>query len=172
MERTLHIKHTGGFTLIELVAVIVLLGILAVVAMPRFINLSSDARKQVVNQVSTAARAANNLIRLKALMPSYSVQAVAGRSDLKDIDLNGDGNFDLRLKCDYLDNTDVEKQIIFPDVLMVSYKGIDETFIGYDIDENGTPENDECYFKYTQAEAPNNNCNGAPPLYEINFDKC
>ena len=33
----------NGFTLVELVAVIVLLGILSAMALPRFINLSADA---------------------------------------------------------------------------------------------------------------------------------
>ncbi|TMX30786.1 type II secretion system protein [Vibrio sp. Hep-1b-8] len=38
-------KRQGGFTLIELVVVIVILGILAVTAAPRFLNLQGDARQ-------------------------------------------------------------------------------------------------------------------------------
>ncbi len=38
-------KKTKGFTLIELVMIIVILGILAVVAIPRFVDLSSDAEE-------------------------------------------------------------------------------------------------------------------------------
>ena len=55
-----------GFTLIELVMVIVIIGILAAVAVPKFVNLSSDARTGVMKAVEGSMRSANSMIYAKA----------------------------------------------------------------------------------------------------------
>jgi MSHA pilin protein MshA len=64
-------SKASGFTLIELVVVIVILGILAAVAAPKFVNLSSDSRTAVMKGVEGAMRSANSMIYAKA--------AVAGK---------------------------------------------------------------------------------------------
>ena len=68
-----------GFTLIELIIVIVLLGILAVTAAPKFLNLQDDARDSVLEGIAGSLESASSVVYGKAL-----INDVAASSDGSD----------------------------------------------------------------------------------------
>lgn len=55
-------KKQAGFTLIELIIVIVILGILAVTAAPQFFNFGGDARSSTVRGMEGSVKAAADLV--------------------------------------------------------------------------------------------------------------
>ena len=78
-------RNNGGFTLIELIVVIVILGILAVTAAPKFVDLQSDARLATLNGMKAAINSAVSLTYGKSL-----VKGVEKYPSDKKVSINGE----------------------------------------------------------------------------------
>jgi MSHA pilin protein MshA len=76
-------KQQSGFTLIELIIVIVILGILSITAVPRFINIQSEASAAALEGLKGALKSALTLTYSKAV-----IDGVAGVAWLDDDEPN------------------------------------------------------------------------------------
>ena len=113
-------KNQQGFTLIELVVVIVILGILAAVAVPKFIDIQEDARISTLEGMQGTLSSAASLARAQqlvkglasniaidipgasgvAMVNGYPTTAsIASLVETKGFDTTTAGTFALRANC-------------------------------------------------------------------------
>jgi MSHA pilin protein MshA len=71
-------QQQRGFTLIELIIVIVILGILAVTAAPKFIDIQGDATASTLKGVKAALLGGSQLVFAKSAIASEQKTAAAG----------------------------------------------------------------------------------------------
>jgi prepilin-type N-terminal cleavage/methylation domain-containing protein len=73
MSRVRLVSSEKGFTLIEIIAVLIILGILAAVAVPKFVNIQSDSQMKSLDGAMAALQA--------VAVQDYSYRLLKGSAD-------------------------------------------------------------------------------------------
>jgi prepilin-type N-terminal cleavage/methylation domain-containing protein len=61
MSKPKLLKNNSGFTLIEIIAVLVILGVLAALAVPRYVDLENNAKLKAIDTVTSEINARESL---------------------------------------------------------------------------------------------------------------
>ncbi|ETR73315.1 MAG: MSHA pilin protein MshA [Candidatus Magnetoglobus multicellularis str. Araruama] len=90
MEVQMYLKNKqncGGFTLIEIIVVLVILGILAAIIVPKYINIQDDARLRAIEGVVAELQARSNIAYAKGGMTRTPIpDRVPDVSDINGVD--------------------------------------------------------------------------------------
>ena len=145
-----------GFTLIELVVVIIILGILAVTAAPKFINLQGDARVSALSGMKAAVQGANTLVYSKSALAGLEKSETSIAVDISDTEsvMTIMGYMDTT-SANYETALDISVEVLTTDVITgnVESTGDWALFIeGSDVKfwQDGAPA--ACFITYTAAE--------------------
>ncbi|NVK26234.1 MAG: prepilin-type N-terminal cleavage/methylation domain-containing protein [Gammaproteobacteria bacterium] len=146
-------SNQQGFTLIELIIVIVILGILAVTASPKFLDIQTDARSSTVDGLEASLKGAVNIAYSKALIQGVkgtptTPESTTGTSVIAMVY----GYPDASAISDVIDDSDW--QIIEGDTTTRIYPS-DVTYAtgvtGDTFTEGTDPAHEACYVQYVEA---------------------
>ena len=86
------LKNEEGFTLIEIIAVLVIMGILAAVAIPKFFDLQSKAREKAIYTAVSELKVRVNQAFAKQLLDGVAVSVIQYGADYVGTDIGEDFN--------------------------------------------------------------------------------
>ncbi len=156
-------RKQTGFTIIELVIVIVVLGILAAVAIPRFTDFTGSSRQAVLAGLSGSITSANTQVYAQSLIQGKQTLGNT-TTTIPGIDADSDGNDDtVPTRFGYLRDTGAGSTAMQTLLQVSDGSGLNSSNsiafqvaggkinAGYDYDADGNVTDDDCHLIYTES---------------------